>query len=331
MKKTQATIKRLQKPPEGSAPPMFKSRSQREKYDRHCAAGGRTFADLDMRDRHHRPDVLTDIMIEAWKRIYTHIYIIEQTAEGTTHTTTLTPPLITVVQDYVDRLKVAFPILADKAYEGNRLQTTGTQAGRPMLLTGEIPEPFIRGAQIGIFTLDFCCGDVPFSVFVALCPRNHFVLPVVAPVFHSGFTTLLAALVKLFAPYAPLSVKLLDPAVCHRSDKVLEFLEKVNEQFRREKTTTSPFFMISEMESFFEDPSYASELRSVTEISRSAVTSFVSQTIEAVALRAKITPNDVFSTKDSRSLQCALMRWALLYAAEGMRRSKKNAADGARY
>lgn len=219
MKKTQTTIKCLQKPPEGSAPPMFKSRSQREKYDRHCAAGGRAFADLDMRDRHHRPDVLTDIMIEAWKRIYTHIYIIEQTAEGTTHTTTLTPPLITVVQDYVDRLKVAFPILADKAYEGNRLQTTGTQAGRPMLLTGEIPEPFIRGAQIGIFTLDFCCGDVPFSVFVALCPRNHFVLPVVAPVFHSGFTTLLAALVKLFAPYAPLSVKLLDPAVCHRSDK----------------------------------------------------------------------------------------------------------------
>ncbi len=51
MKKTQATTKRLQKPPEGSAPPIFKSRSQREKYDRHCAAGGRAFADLDMRSR----------------------------------------------------------------------------------------------------------------------------------------------------------------------------------------------------------------------------------------------------------------------------------------
>ena len=331
MNPTKTTSKRSTKPPEPTDTPAFRSRSQAKRFTRHRKAGGQSYAALDMRNRHHHQGILTDKSIEAWRCIYSHLYVIEQTAEGTTHTATLTPPSLAAVQDLVDHLKVAFPFLSDKAYDGLRLQTTGSEAGRPMLQTGEIPEPFVRGSEIGVFTLDFRCGEVPFSVFLAVSPRNHFILPVVAPVFHRGFTMLLAALVKLFEPFAPLSIKLLDPESCHRSDEVVEFLEKINDRFHETRSDAESFFQISEMASFFDEPSYASELRSVTEMSRSAVTSFTTQMIETVALRSKTVPGSVFNAEDSRTLQCTLQRWSLCYCAEGMRRARKNADDAARY
>ena len=91
MKKTKATINRLQKPPEGSAPPMFKSRSQREKYDRHCAAGGRAFADLDMRSRHDDA-VLLDEIAAVIHGVNREHYQFEQLVNGTAHCLTLQSP-----------------------------------------------------------------------------------------------------------------------------------------------------------------------------------------------------------------------------------------------
>lgn len=138
MKKTRTTLNRLQKPPEGSAPPMFKSRSQREKYDRHCAAGGRAFADLDMRSRHDDA-VLLDEIAAVIHGVNREHYQFEQLVNGTAHCLTLQSPDIADLRLGLERRQTACPDFNTSALSDLVLKTTACGYGTPS--GSEDPEP----------------------------------------------------------------------------------------------------------------------------------------------------------------------------------------------
>lgn len=140
MKKTRTTLNRLQKPPEDSAPPMFKSRSQREKYDRHCAAGGQAFADLDMRSRHDDA-VLLDEIAAVIHGVNREHYQFEQLVNGTAHCLTLQSPDIADLRLGLERRQTACPDFNTSALSDLVLKTTACGYGTPSQGCGEIDPP----------------------------------------------------------------------------------------------------------------------------------------------------------------------------------------------
>ena len=317
MKKTQATIKRLQKPPEGSAPPIFKSRSQREKYDRHCAAGGRAFADLDMRSRHDDA-VLLDEIAAVIHGVNREHYQFEQLVNGTAHCLTLQSPDIADLRLGLERRQTACPDFNTSALSDLVLKTTACGYGTPSQGCGEIDPPFTPGTAIGIFTKTFRCGDVPVSVFIALCEKTNRIIPVVGPNFDEGLIVLLKDIALLYRDYAPLNIKIFNPCSDHRSEGILQHLEKVNAVYHREHPDcTGPFFEFSQMEG-------DSTLHAVTEAVRSAVMLLTSITIEAVGKRLfNSEGRHPFGLNDTMTLVKVLTHFAIKYNAEGQHTARE--------
>ena len=161
MKKTRTTLNRLQKPPEGSAPPMFKSRSQREKYDRHRAAGGQAFADLDMRSRHDDA-VLLDEIAAVIHGVNREHYQFEQLVNGTAHCLTLQSPDIADLRLGLERRQTACPDFNTSALSDLVLKTTA--CGYVRRLRGAAKSiPPLRPARPSAFSRrPFAAATYPF-------------------------------------------------------------------------------------------------------------------------------------------------------------------------
>lgn len=198
------------------------------------------------------------------------------------------------------------------------LKTTACGYGTPSQGCGEIDPPFTPGTAIGIFTKTFRCGDVPVSVFIALCAKTNRIIPVVGPNFDEGLIVLLKDIALLYRDYAPLNIKIFNPCSDHRSEGILQHLEKVNANYHREHPDcTGPFFEFSQMEG-------DSTLHAVTEAVRSAVMLLTSITIEAVGKRLfNSEGRHPFGLNDTMTLVKVLTHFAIKYNAEGQHTARE--------